>query len=244
MKMADLIRILFDAGAPKEAIIAAIEKYDEELEVKRERARIASKEYRDRKRHITSYDVTSRTPSPQVSLSPYNPLSLPNPPSPSEPNGSVSETSSDASGAAKKTRKRNVYPEAFERLWKAYPTDQNMSKVEGFGAWKRLSEEDRELCEQSIPSFRAFCEKNTDYRPIHLNRYISKRRFEGHAEKGKEIVERRAIKSSDPEWNVWKAYYRDTGQNSKATLMDSFAQQGRMFTVPSQYPPNYKSAAA
>jgi hypothetical protein len=95
-----------------------------------------------------------------------------------EPNGSLSETSSDA--PASKTKIRNKYPEPFEEVWREYPTDQNMSKKEAFDAWKRLGDDDKEALSSSIPSFVAYCSAHPDYRPIHLCRYIVKRRFEGH----------------------------------------------------------------
>jgi hypothetical protein len=95
-----------------------------------------------------------------------------------EPNGSLSETEiSDVP----KSRKRKAYPEQFEQAWSLYPTDTNMSKAEAFAAWKKLDDGDRLLLIQSIPAFKDYCRKNPDYRPIHMVRYITLRRFEGHA---------------------------------------------------------------
>lgn len=96
----------------------------------------------------------------------------------SEPNGSSSATSADKRPSKPKS---SSYPQAFEAAWAAYPTDRNMSKLEAFEAWKRLDEKDRETLMASIPEFRAYCAKNPDYRPIHMNRYIRYRRFDGHA---------------------------------------------------------------
>lgn len=94
------------------------------------------------------------------------------------PDGPLSE--SQVSDAPKPSRKRNAYPPEFDALWAAYPVDQNMSKKEAFDAWKRLDDGDRTAVMASVPAFRAYCSKNPDYRPIHLCRYIQKRRFEGH----------------------------------------------------------------
>lgn len=52
------------------------------------------------------------------------------------------------------------------------------------------------------------------------------------------------ITPQSPNWNVWKAHYRDTGQNFKAGHMDKCASDGKPFTVPSEYPPGHKSEAA
>jgi len=76
---------------------------------------------------------------------------------------------------------RKAYPDDFEAFWRAYPTDPNMSKAEALAAWQRLGEEDRQQAVASIPSFVAFCRKDPTYRPIHACRFLTKRRFEGHA---------------------------------------------------------------
>lgn len=94
-----------------------------------------------------------------------------------EPNGSLSETSSDP----KPSRKRNDYPEAFEAAWKAYPTDPNMSKAEAFDAWKKLDAADMDALAASIRPFADYCRAHPDYRPIHMCRFIAKRRFDGFA---------------------------------------------------------------
>jgi len=93
----------------------------------------------------------------------------------------LSETSSDDVPKARK--KRNEYPAKFDDTWNAYPTDQNMSKAEAFGLWKRLDDEDRDKVLASIPAFNAYCRAHPDYRPIHFCRYIKFRRFDGFAEK-------------------------------------------------------------
>lgn len=39
-----------------------------------------------------------------------------------------------------------------------------------------------------------------------------------------------------PNWNIWKAHYRDTGQQSKAAMMDRFASEDRPMTFPTELP--------
>lgn len=82
----------------------------------------------------------------------------------------------------KPVRKRKAYPDAFERAWSSYPTDQNMSKLDAFKAWSKLDVEDRAKVEAGIPGFVAYCRKNPDYRPVHMVRFITGRRFDGFAE--------------------------------------------------------------
>ena len=87
----------------------------------------------------------------------------------------------EAKASCPKQRKRVSYPEEFEAFWKLYPTDQNMGKQEALEEWLRLSPEDRKLAAAAAPNFRTYCTRNPDYRPLHANRFLSRRRFEGFA---------------------------------------------------------------
>ena len=81
----------------------------------------------------------------------------------------------------KKLKKRNVYSEAFESFWTAYPTDPLMSKKAASEVWVRLTEADRLAASGSVPAFAEHCRKNPDYRPVHACRFLSQRRFDGFA---------------------------------------------------------------
>lgn len=156
-----------------------------------------------------------------------------------EPNGSLSERGSDEPVILKKTRKKKDYTADFERFWADYPTDQNMSKWEAFEAWGKLSDIDRRSAHESLPSFRAYCEKNTDYRPVHAVRYLKNRRFEGHATAAKVAAVRATINPSSPSWNAWKSHFRDKNQNRMASLMDKLGTDGRGFVVETEWPPGH-----
>lgn len=117
----------------------------------------------------------------------------------------MSETSSDAPPKPKK--QKQSYPEQFENCWKKYPTDQNMSKKEAYDEWKKLSDEDKASLDASIPAFKAFCEKDTTYRPIHMCRYISKRRYDGF--KPQEQSQAQITNIDDARWQKFLAYARD-----------------------------------
>lgn len=239
MIIANMIRKLNEAGANIEAIIIAVEALEEELAAKRLAA--AERQRKSRaSRHVTSRDITETPPL-------VSPLSIKNPPSdptPSEPNGSVSERGSDGRSVAKQGRKRHEYQADFEEFWQAYPTDANMSKSEAVAAWKRLSAEDRALAVESIPGFRAYCQANPDYRPIHANRYLAKRRFDGHLAKAKERGEQATIRRGDASWDAWLAHYRDNGRKFYLKAMQEAAEHGRGFVVPSLWPPSVKRDAA
>lgn len=139
-------------------------------------------------------------------------------------------------GKEKKLRTKRVsYPSEYEDLWKAYPTDKLMSKFEGFQAWKKLDAEDRLACLQSVPAFIAYCKSNTEYRPIHLVRYIQKRRFDGMLEAGKKINERQAevlVAYETPQWWAWDKYLRATqGRGSPKS------EKLNGWHFPSEWPP-------
>jgi hypothetical protein len=93
----------------------------------------------------------------------------------------VSCPNADKPVRTKAKRTAKTYPEDFERFWSAYPTDANMSKFEAAKVWARLPAEERELALHAVPAFREYCRKRPDYRPIHAERFLSKKRFEGHA---------------------------------------------------------------
>lgn len=93
-------------------------------------------------------------------------------------NNILSETGSD-NAAGKKGE--IAYPEAFESFWSAYPKTPNMSKKEAFDSWKKLTAEEREQCIRAVPGYVAFLKSKPTLETIHACRFISKRRFEGHA---------------------------------------------------------------
>lgn len=134
-------------------------------------------------------------------------------------------------------RRRNDYPEDFGEFWEGYPTDENMSKSEAYAVWQRISVEEKILAIESLPSFRAYCAKDPTYRPVHANRYLGKKRFEGHAEKAKMIAARTKIRVGTPEWDAWRTYYVDEKKRFSMKLMNAAADAGLDFSVPNQWPP-------
>lgn len=137
-----------------------------------ERARSAAAErqarYRERKACDVTSDVTRdvTTPSPLVppALSPEPP----NPPPYNPPNPIL--------------RPKRVRTDAgadFDDFWKAYPTDPLMSKKRAAGEWVKLDAEDRGKARRACDPFRDYCASHPDYRPVHAERFLSQRRFDG-----------------------------------------------------------------
>ena len=93
------------------------------------------------------------------------------------------DSSADADASAPSSKPgRKAYPEEFEAFWRAYPTDALMSKLKAFEKWRRLSAEDRAAAMRAVPGFRAHCAKDSTYRPVHAERFLSQRRFDGFNE--------------------------------------------------------------
>jgi DNA-binding transcriptional ArsR family regulator len=98
----------------------------------------------------------------------------------SEVVGSAEPTGPTASTLdLKSKRSKNDYPADFLEFWAGYPTDPNMSKREAFKAWKRITAEERSQAIAALPAFRAHCQQDPTYRPVHACRFLSQRRAEG-----------------------------------------------------------------
>ena len=77
---------------------------------------------------------------------------------------------------------RKSCPEDFEAFWKSYPTDKLMSKSRALERWQRLAPADRARAQAAMPAFRAHCARDPTYRPLHAERFLAQRRFDGLAE--------------------------------------------------------------
>jgi len=74
---------------------------------------------------------------------------------------------------------RGKYSADFETFWSEYPKDPLMSKKNAWIRWDKLDLVDRVAAKCSLPAFRDYCRKNPTYRPVHAERYLSQRRFDG-----------------------------------------------------------------
>jgi hypothetical protein len=92
-----------------------------------------------------------------------------------------SSAGADPSPASAKAGKK-AYPAPFEEFWRGYPVDALMSKSKAYEKWGRLSIADRAAAHAALPAFRAYCARDATYRPVHAERFLSQRRFDGFAE--------------------------------------------------------------
>ncbi|MEN6549141.1 MAG: hypothetical protein ABFE07_24110 [Armatimonadia bacterium] len=144
-------------------------------------------------------------------------IDTPNRPPTKDPNTQKPDTREekiDATASCTKPAKSRIsYPKAFEEFWKEYPTDSLMSKKGAAAQFARLSEEDRAAVMQSLPAFRRYCQQKPDYRPVHAERYLSQRRFDGFLEAAKRLSamdQKVVVKFDTPQWDAWDKYLRTT----------------------------------
>lgn len=144
-----------------------------------------------------------------------------------EPNGSLSETSSDV---GENRGKRIKYPPDFEAFWGAYPTDKLMSKKKAFAAFKALDTSARNEAIASLPAFKAYCRSKPDYRPVHAVRYITEERYLGFQELAELNASKVFVAKGSPEWEAWQRV-----RPTQAVLSSEHRCEGWWFE--SEFPP-------
>ena len=138
----------------------------------------------------------------------------------------------------KPVRTRNDYPDDFERFWQGYPRDALMSKSQAAKQWGRLSPDDRAKAINSLPAFRAYCSQHTDYRPVHAERYLSTRRFDGFSDLAVTSSAKVFVKLGSPQWLAWNNHYLKF--EGKRPPQD---RDGKGWYFPTEWPPTYQEAA-
>lgn len=134
----------------------------------------------------------------------------------------------------KRQRTRIEYSEDYEGFWKAYPTDSLMSKSVGYERWKKLSPEDRQRAILSLPAFNAYCRSDSTYRPVHVERYLSQRRFDGFAKQAEVNSSMVFLKVGSAQFDAWNTYLRDTKGKGAPNHNGGWR-------FPSEWPPNHRA---
>ena len=114
----------------------------------------------------------------------------------------ATEEESIAIARPKPPKKRHSYTEEFERYWTSYPTDSLMSKLDASKAFEALTADEQEQAIASLPAFKAYCSAHPDYRPVHANRYITQRRFEGFNKTQAAVESREFVAVGSPAWEA------------------------------------------
>lgn len=162
-------------------------------------------------------------------------------PQPQPPSSSTSEEDillplSDEPKKAKPKRNKNEYPDDFERFWRDYPRSPNMSKPQALKEWKKLGPEDRDAAIRSLPAFKGWIRTQANYSPIYAERYLSYRRFEGHAKTAEVITTSFVVvQQQSPEGQAWEQFTRKTkGKGVPWT--------NGIWRFPTQFPPEMRAA--
>ena len=144
--------------------------------------------------------------------------------------------------AAKKAGKpRLAYDSGFDVFWAAYPTTRNMSKKEAWDVWRRLPTEDRQLAIDAVPKYMDWLKGKGEKAPetIHACRFLSKRRFEGHAQAPVNFSPTQFYAAfGSPELEAWDAYARMTRGR------DNPKDKRGGWSFPTRWPPKLDQAEA
>lgn len=141
----------------------------------------------------------------------------------------VTELSTESSTIrTKPARRRLSYSDAFTEFWKAYPTDELMSKSKALWGWNQLSPEEQASAFAAIPAFRAYCKSHPDYRPVHAVRFLTEGRFDGFAAAAERAASQVYIKRGTPAWTAWEHH---TGKTLPVDKTGGWH-------FPSEYPPS------
>jgi len=97
-----------------------------------------------------------------------------------EPDGSIlSEPAvADRSKPKAARKKGQAYTAEYEALWKAYPSTVGQSKMDGFKAWQKLSQDQQAQAFAALPAYAALLKKNPERAVKHVQGYLSGRMFE------------------------------------------------------------------
>lgn len=115
-----------------------------------------------------------------------------------------------ASPALKKRNGKNAYTPGYDAFWKAYPSTEGQSKLDGFKAWQKLSPEQQAQAMASLPSYAALLKKSDGRAVKHVQGYLNGRMFESFAAS--------VIDDDEPTWRRRLIYARDQRIWSTAKL--------------------------
>lgn len=126
----------------------------------------------------------------------------------------------------KPPKRRHSYTEQFQEFWEGYPTDPLMSKLDASKAFERLGGDDKAAALKALPAFVAYCRAHPDYRPVHANRYLTSRRFDGFLKSQSAQDDRVFVKMGT---ETWQAIMRRRGVVSMAHV-EREGQRGFWFS--------------
>ncbi len=133
-----------------------------------------------------------------------------------------------ASRAKRERKYATALPDSFEPNYEA-ATRSNLSRREGereFVKFKNHAAQTGRTCVSWQAAWSNWC--------INAAQYLKR------PPPGAPANAAATITPESKNWNAWKAHFRDNNENVKASIMDKCADEGRPFTVPSQWPPGHE----
>lgn len=146
---------------------------------------------------------------------------------------------------AAKAARSSDWPSDFrDQFWEAFP--RKLEKKAAFKSLERVRSSGAVPWGRFIAAVRTYAATADPQFTKHPTTWLSKGCWDDELPKSSSGTPGTAatITPECSSWNVWKAHFRDTNQNTRAMLMDKSASDGKAFTVPSEYPPGYKKDAA
>lgn len=141
------------------------------------------------------------------------------------------DSGATAPTAGRKKRERKyvtALPESFEPNWEA-ATKVNLSRREAereFQKFKNHAAQTGRTCVNWQAAWSNWC--------ITAAQYLKK------PPPGNGPQSAVTITPASPSWTAWKAYFRDNDLNVQAAMMDKCADEGRQFTVKSEWPEGHE----
>jgi hypothetical protein len=124
---------------------------------------------------------------------------------------------------------------SFEEFWIGYKPDRYMSRHAAERKWNRMDELDRRAALDATPVYLDDC-RAIGRKRVNIVRYLDDRIWEGYMKKDATRV---TLHPDSPQWIKWRAHFVATGQST--SFMDARAREGKVFTVPTEWPPGKKS---
>jgi hypothetical protein len=80
--------------------------------------------------------------------------------------------------AKSRKRAKNAYTPQYEIFWKAYPSTEGQSKVNGFNEWQKLTPDEQAQALASLPAYADLLKREEGRKVKHVQGYLSGRMFE------------------------------------------------------------------
>jgi hypothetical protein len=136
---------------------------------------------------------------------------------------------------------RSDWPSDFrERFWEAYP--RKLEKKSALAILDKVRRTSGVPWARFIAAVRAYAATADPKFTKHPTTWLNKGCWDDELAGATAGPASPTITIGSPSWNMWRAHFRDTGQDFRVKLMDKAASDDKPFTVPSEFPPGMQAA--